>query len=67
MIRYYKRVNTWELFDLEKDPKELNNVYGKKEYQKITKQLEALLLKEIREKEDTLAEKVFFNQEYSVK
>ena len=67
LIRYYKRVNTWELFDLEKDPKELNNVYGKKEYQKITKQLEALLLKEIREKEDTLAEKVFFNQEYSVK
>ena len=57
-------MNTWELFDLQKDPKELTNVYGKKEYQKITKQLEGLLLKEIREKDDTLAEKVFFNQEF---
>lgn len=67
LIRYYKRVNTWELFDLKTDPKELNNVYGKKEYLKITKQLEALLLKEIRDKQDDLAEKVFFNKEFPVK
>ena len=60
-------MNTWELFDLKTDPKELNNVYGKKEYLKITKQLEALLLKEIRDKQDDLAEKVFFNKEFPVK
>ena len=67
LIRYYKRVNTWELFDLKTDPKELNNVYGKKEYLKITKQLEALLLEEIRDKQDDLAERVFFNKEFPVK
>lgn len=67
LIRYYKRVNTWELFDLKTDPKELHNVYGKKEYQKITKQLESLLLKEIRDKQDDLAERVFFNKEFPVK
>lgn len=60
-------MNTWELFDLKTDPKELSNVYGKKEYLKITKQLEALLLKEIRDKQDDLAEKVFFNKEFPVK
>jgi len=27
LIRYYKRVENWELFDLEKDPTELHNVY----------------------------------------
>ena len=64
LIRYYKRCNTWELFDLKKDPKELQNVYGQKEYQKITKELESLLLKEIRDKKDDLAEKVFFNKEF---
>ena len=61
LIRYYKRTNTWELFDLKNDSKELHNVYGQKEYLKISKKLEALLLKEIREKKDDLAEKVFFN------
>ena len=60
-------MNTWELFDLKTDPKELNNVYGKKEYLKITKQLEAFLLEEIRDKQDDLAEKVFFNKEFPVK
>ena len=66
LIRYYKRCNTWELFDLKKDPKELQNVYGQKEYQKITKELENLLLKEIRDKKDDLAEKVFFNKEFPI-
>ena len=66
LIRYYKRSNTWELFDLKKDPKELKNVYGQKEYQKITKELESLLLKEIRDKKDDLAEKVFFNKEFPI-
>jgi len=42
----------------------LQNVYGQKEYQKITKELESLLLKEIRDKKDDLAEKVFFNKEF---
>ena len=36
LIRFYTRVNSWELFDLEKDPSEMLNIYGKKGYDKIT-------------------------------
>ncbi|MBF9252683.1 sulfatase [Pontibacter sp. 172403-2] len=47
LIRFYKRVNDWELYDLQKDPNEMHNLYGKKGYEKITaslkKQLEGLI------------------------
>ena len=33
----------WELFDLKKDPREMTNVYGKPEYAKVQKELEAEL------------------------
>jgi arylsulfatase A-like enzyme len=36
LVRFYKRVGTWELYDLKKDPMEMNNLYGKKGYEKIT-------------------------------
>ncbi|MCX2451438.1 sulfatase [Pedobacter sp. PLR] len=39
LIRFYKRVNSWELFDLKKDPNELNNLYGKKGYEQITAEM----------------------------
>ena len=39
LIRFYKKVNNWELFDLKTDPHEMYNLFGKKEYQKITLQL----------------------------
>ncbi len=35
----------WELYDLRKDPKELNNVYNNPEYARVTKKLKAELLK----------------------
>lgn len=37
------RENDWELFDLEKDPNELNNLYGKEGYEEITAQLKERL------------------------
>src|SRR5690606_30892530 len=52
LIRYYDRVNGWELFDLKKDPQELNNIYGEKKIAKKQKQLEKLLLENIVELED---------------
>lgn len=52
LIRYYKRVNGWELFDLEKDKREMNNLYGKKGYEKITSDLKKLLEKQIQVFED---------------
>ncbi|MDF2193179.1 sulfatase [Paraflavitalea sp. CAU 1676] len=61
LIRFYKRVESWELFDLEKDPHELNNIYptpkGKEVAAGLKKQLAAL----IDQYEDTEA-KVIFEQ-----
>ena len=33
----------WELYDLKKDPNELNSLYGQKGYQKITSELKTEL------------------------
>lgn len=52
LIRFYKRVNSWELFDLQKDPNELNNLYGKKGYKKITHEMKKQLNKQIALYED---------------
>lgn len=40
---YEPEMNYWELFDLEKDPKELKSVYGTEEYAKVQKELAAEL------------------------
>jgi len=39
LIHYYQ-TGEWELFDIEKDPNELNNVYSNPEYSSIVKALE---------------------------
>lgn len=38
-IHYFEEPEEFELYDLEKDPQELNNLYGKAEYAELTKQL----------------------------
>lgn len=35
LIHFYFDVDEWELYDLEKDPDELNNLYGQKGYEVI--------------------------------
>lgn len=49
LIRFYDKVDSWELFDLNKDEHELNNLYGNKKYNKVTRKLmddlRALILK----------------------
>lgn len=49
LIRFYKRVNSWELFDLKKDPNELSNVYGNRKYRKVQKKMDKILKEEIRQ------------------
>lgn len=39
LMKFYDGVDSWELYDLKKDPNELANIYGKKGYEKIQKQL----------------------------
>ncbi len=36
---YYYKVDEWELFDLKQDPDELQNLYGKPNYAKVTRAL----------------------------
>ncbi len=42
LINFYT-LNEWELYDLEKDPRELVSVYGKPEYAKVQAELTAEL------------------------
>jgi arylsulfatase A-like enzyme len=39
LIHFYGELDVWELYDLEKDPHELTNVYGDAEYSDITETL----------------------------
>ena len=58
LIRYYQRVDDWELFDMQADPDEMNDLYGKKGYEKITAQMKKELLKQIDKYEDDDARKL---------
>ncbi len=58
LIRFYKRVNDWELYDLQKDQYEMHNLYGKKGYKKITKKLKHQLLELIDKYQDEDAKKI---------
>ena len=52
LVRFYKRVNSWELYDLKKDPNEMNNLYGQKKYKKITDKLNLKMDQLINEYDD---------------
>lgn len=43
LIRFYGDVDSWELYDLENDPMNMHNLYGKPGYEDITKELKAEL------------------------
>ncbi len=54
LIRFYGHdINTWELYDLENDPSEMNNIYGKSEYAEIQKGLHQELRRLMIKYEDT--------------
>ncbi len=52
LIRFYKRVESWELYDMQKDPYEMKNLYNNKKYQKKIKQLKNELLLLIKKYDD---------------
>ena len=43
LIHYYNDIDTWELFDLQEDPSEMNNLYGKPGTEAITQELKTEL------------------------
>ena len=46
-MHFYYDIDEWELYDLEKDPSEMNNLYGSLEYSDIQEQM-YLRLSELR-------------------
>jgi len=62
LIRFYQVHDSWELFDLKADPKEMHNMYGKKGYEKITKELKEQLLQTIKKYDDKEAEQIFLQK-----
>ena len=58
LIRFYTRVNAWELYDLQKDPHEMNNLFGKKGSEKITANMHRQLVNLIDKYEDEDAKKI---------
>ena len=49
LMHFYYDIDTWELYDLKEDPKEMNNLYGKEGYEDITQKLKKQL-QDLREK-----------------
>lgn len=57
LIHFYRDIDEWELYDLEKDPKEMNNIYGQEGTEKITKELKKQLWKLQKQYDDPIREK----------
>jgi arylsulfatase A-like enzyme len=53
LIHFYYDIDAWELYDLEKDPNELNNLYDDPAYSDIVKQLKTELERLRKEFKDT--------------
>lgn len=43
LIHFYGDIESWEMYDLKRDPNELNNLYGTPEYAKVQQQLHTRL------------------------
>ncbi len=55
LIRFYGPADSWELYDLAKDPGQVKNLIGAKGYEKITAELKAELRKQIVQYKDNEA------------
>ncbi|MDN5202144.1 sulfatase [Fulvivirgaceae bacterium BMA10] len=53
LIHFYNDIDEWELYDLAQDPSEMNNLYGKEEYNTITEDLKQKLVALQEEYQDT--------------
>lgn len=62
LIRFYKRIESWELFDLKKDPDELYNLYNTRKGKRISQKLKKDLLYAIEQYKDEEARELFFKR-----
>ena len=56
LIWFYEN-NEWELYDLEKDKNEMNNVYGQPAYKKV----QEMMMKKLKEKKEQYKDPVALN------
>jgi arylsulfatase A-like enzyme len=61
LVRFYGPADFWELYDLDKDPEELHNLYGQPAYQSTAQQLKLQLKDLIRQYDDQEALKMLAN------
>jgi arylsulfatase A-like enzyme len=52
LIHFYNDIDVWELYDLEKDPDEMHNVFGNQEYADVQRQLKIRLAELQKEYDD---------------
>lgn len=62
LVRFYDQTNTWELYDLQKDPQEMHNLYGQAAYKQVTATLKQQLRQLIQEYKDGEALKIMDQQ-----
>lgn len=79
LIHFYYNMDEWELYDLENDKNEMNNLYGKQGYEEITETLKAKIkelqvefnddmsLDEMRAMTDVVIERVYNEGNITVK
>ena len=67
LIRFYKRVEGWELYDLKKDKDEMQNVYNNPKYLKIAERLKKQLNDLIEKYEDEDAKKIMATEPQKMK
>ena len=65
LLHFYHDIDAWELYDLEKDPHELKNVYGDSAYSRVVEELKAELkkLQSLYGDSDELAQKFLMEDE----
>ena len=71
LIHFYYSMDEWELYDLDKDPNEMNNLYGISKYKRLIKRLKEKLkslqskykddmsLEDMREMTDMVVERIY--------
>ncbi|WP_156305701.1 sulfatase family protein [Sphingobacterium endophyticum] len=59
LIRFYNKVDSWELYDLKKDSKEMNNLYNNAKYAEKQAEMMRKLKEEIKKQDDAEAMLIF--------
>jgi arylsulfatase A-like enzyme len=62
LVRFYDQTDSWELYDLQKDPQEMHNLYGQAAYKQVTATLKQQLRQLIQEYKDGEALKIMDQQ-----